>query len=229
MKLLIALTFLATPEAPYLAVYLERIETTTARYKDCVSLIVKDVDVGRVAAQRWAVEGGGAPAQHCVAIADLAAGYPRLAAVRLTEIAERTDAGDKKTRARLLAEATLAFLESGDHSHAEETVAAARRAAPGLPEIDFIAAKTFAASEKWEAAVEAVTTAEKAGLKLGEAYLIRARAHQALGRPVEAADDVVAALTLDPFNVDALVLRGELQQAGVKIEAYYGEPADKTK
>ena len=39
---------------------------------------------------------------------------------------------------------------------------------------------------------------------------------------MNAADDVVAALTIDPYNIDALTMRGELRQAGVEIEAYYG-------
>lgn len=223
MKTIVALAFLLTPEAPFMPAYLDRIEGTTARYDDCVDLIGRDVALGRRAAEAWASEGGGAPALHCLAIADLAAGFPKLAAVRLTEISERGDAGDKRARARLLAEAALAWLDAENPQQAEIAVGDAKKIAPLLPELDFVAAKVFADAEKWQSAADAVTAAEKAGVASPEAFVIRARAHRALGRDADAANDVVAALALDPYDLDALVLRGELQQAGIAIEAYYGD------
>ena len=226
MKTLLLLSFLLTPEAPILPAYLERTETTSERYVDCVRLITEDAASGRRAAEVWASEGGGAPALHCLAVSDLASGLPKLAAVRLTGISERADAGDAKARARLLAEAALAWLDARDYPQAEGSIAAAKRMAPDLAELDFVAAKVFAASEDWQNAADAVGAAEEKGLKAPEAYLIRARANRALGKDMAAADDVVAALTLDPLNIDALTLRGELQQAGIDIEAYYGDGGD---
>lgn len=223
MNTLFALAFLLTPEAPYLPAYLDRIETTTDRYVDCVRLVTEDLEMGRRAAERWASEGGGAPARHCLAVADLAAGLPKMAAVRLTEISERADAGDSRARARLLAEASLAWLDAEDTAQAEGAILAAKKLAGDLPELDFVAAKIWAAAQQWQNAADAVTAAEKGGLQTIEAYLIRARALRALGKDADAANDVVAALTIDPFNIDALTLRGELQQAGVNIEAYYGD------
>jgi predicted Zn-dependent protease len=226
MNLLIVLTALLTPEAPFLPAYLEKTESTSARYADCVRLIADDAETGRQAALTWVSDGGGAPAQHCLAVSDLASGLPKLAAVRLTEISERRDAGDSNARARLLAEAALAWIDANDLVQAEASAGAAKRMAPGLPELDFVAAKVFAAGEKWQAAADAVTAAEKAGVAAPETYVIRARAHRALGKDMDAASDVVAALTLDPYDIDALTLRGELQQAGIEIEAYYGDSSD---
>ena len=223
MKTLIALAFLLTPEAPLLPAYLDAEEGTSARHDDCVRLIADDPASGRRAAEAWTSEGGGAPALHCLAISDLASGLPKLAAVRLTEISERADAGDGTARARLLAEAALAWVDARDYPQAEGSIAAARRMAPGLPELDFVAAKVFAASGKHQAAADAVTAAEEKGLTTPEAYLIRARANRALGKDMAAADDVVAALKLNPLDIDALTMRGELQQAGIEIEAYYGD------
>jgi tetratricopeptide (TPR) repeat protein len=223
MNLLIVLAALLTPEAPYLPAYLEKNESTSARYADCVRTITDDVDAGRRAAEAWASEGGGAPALHCLAVSDLASGLPKLAAVRLTEISERRDAGDRDARARLLAEAALAWIDARDLVQAEASVDAAKRMSPSLAELDFVAAKVFAAGGKWQAAFDAVTAAEQAGLKAPETYVIRARANRALGKDMDAANDVVAALTLDPYYIDALTLRGELQQAGIEIEAYYGD------
>ena len=218
---------LLTPEAPFIPAYLESSIGAGKRHQECVRLVIDDIEEGRAGAQRWASEGGGAPALHCLSIADLAAGYPKLAAIRLREIAERADAGDEPARARVLAEAALAWLEAGEVKEAEDAVRAAKTRAPALPELDFVAAKIFAADNRWQAAADAVTAAEEKGVKAPESYLIRARAMRALGRDEAAADDVVAALSIDPLNIDALTLRGELQQAGVKIEAYYGDGAPK--
>lgn len=226
MKAVIAAAFLLTPEAPAQAPALDAAAGTTARHDACIALIAGDVETGRSAARQWATEGGGAPALHCLAVAELAAGYPKLAAVRLSEIAERSDAGDGRARARLYAEAALAFLDANDPSQAEVAVAAAKKIAPVLPELDFVAAKVYAAGEKWPEAESAVDALEKAEMASSEAYLIRARSRRALGRDAEAAEDVAEALNLDPQNLDALVLRGELAQAGVAIDAYYGDERD---
>jgi tetratricopeptide (TPR) repeat protein len=223
MKTLFALALLLTPEAPLMPAFLDRVETTSARYAECVQAIADDLQTGRRAAERWAMDGGGAPALHCLAIADLAAGFPKLAAIRLSEIAERSDAGDARARARLLAEAALAWLDAGNPPQAEQSIAEAKRLAAVLPELDFVAAKAFAAGGKWQEAADAVSAAEGAGLKTPEAYIIRAKALRALGKNEAAAEDVVAALTLDPYDIDALTMRGELRQAGIEIEAYYGD------
>ncbi len=213
-----------TPEAPYLARYLaEPVAATEGgrnpRHQECVRLLSENVDVGRIAAQQWVTEGGGAPAQHCLAIADLAAGFPRLAAVRLSSIADRADAGDGDDRARLAAQAALAWLDADDPALAGEAMTKARAFSPDLAELEIVAAKVYAAETRWQAAADAVTAAEKAGLATAETYVIRGRAHRALGRNLDAAEDVVRALNIDPFDLDALVLRGELRQAGVEIAA----------
>ncbi len=222
-----AVIALLTPEAPFLPAYLASEVSAGARHQECVRLVVDDLEEGRLGAQRWASEGGGAPAQHCLAIADLAAGFPKLAAIRLRDLSERADAGDETARARVLAEAALAWLDAGETAEADEAIRAAKALAPALAELDFVAAKIYAADNRWQAAADAVSAAEKRGVKASETFVIRARAYRALGRDADAADDVVGALTLDPLNIDALTLRGELQQAGVKIEAYYGDGAPK--
>lgn len=218
-----ALTVL-TPEAPYLAPYLAQPVAATdgarhPRHQECVRLLTENLEIGRIAAQQWVTEGGGAPAQHCLAIADLAAGFPRLAAARLSDLSDRPDAGDGADRARLAAQAALAWLDAAEPSLASEAIAKARAFAPDLAELEIVAAKVHASASRWQAAADAVTAAEKAGLVTSETYVIRARAHRALGRNVDAAEDVVKALNIDPFDLDALVLRGELRQAGVEIVA----------
>ena len=212
-----------TPEAPFDASdesnpsYLAR----SHRYEDCIASIEQDVEIGRLVARQWTEEGGLAPAMHCLAVADLAAGFPALAAARLTEIADRFDAGDILVRARLHEQAARAWLEADRVDDARPAIDAALKLAPNSGELNLTAGLVAAAEKRWQLTIDAVTAAEAQGFASIDGYLSRARAKKALQQNVDAANDVVAALKLDPFNVDALVLRGELRQQGVEIDANY--------
>ena len=203
-------------------------QPVASRYDDCVALVAADLDLGRLAAQQWVDAGGGANARHCLAIADLQAGFPKLAAVRLQDIAERRDAGDDLIRARLLSQSAEAWLEADDPDQALAALERAFELAPDAGELHLKAVKVFAAQENWQGVIDAVGAAEEAGFSTAEAYVLRGRAHKAFGSFETAAQDVVNALTLDPVNLDALVLRGELQQAGVVIDVFYQTPNGET-
>ncbi|VAV96662.1 hypothetical protein MNBD_ALPHA05-824 [hydrothermal vent metagenome] len=200
---------------------------SSERYGDCIALVEADIDRGRAAAQQWTDEGGGADAQYCLALADIAAGFAKLGAARLEQIAQRKDAGDDFIRARLLSQAANAWLVAGEVDFAEAAIGAAFELTPDAGELYLTAAKIYAAQEKWLQVVAAVRTAKQSGFVSAETYVLSGRAHVALGDYVAAADDVVDALTLEPTNIDALVLRGEIQQTGLAIEVYYGAPPEK--
>lgn len=236
MKPVVLAALLLTPEAPYQPDYIDAPEANASigdtsaagqsgrdpQYIECIQTIAEDAKLGRQGARAWAARGGGPPAVHCLAVADIAAGFPKLGAVRLMELAEEPEAGDASTRARIFAEAALAWLEADRPDYAVEAIDAAYGLAPHLAELHMIAAKSYAAAERWEQAVKAASAAEETALISAEGYIIRARGQRALGRNGKAAEDVVAALKLDPFNLDALVLRGELIQTGINIKARYG-------
>lgn len=191
------------------------------RYDDCIALLDEDKDIGRIAARQWFADGGGAAALHCLALADLAAGYPKLAALRLEELAKRHDAGDHAVRARILSQSAQAWLEAEETTHAEQAIEAAFAQAPEAVELELTAAKVYAANERWQAVVDAVTRAENAGFAEIETYILRAKGYMALTNFHAAAEDIVRALKIDPFDIDALVLRGELKQRGIVINANY--------
>ena len=191
------------------------------RYLDCVSRVEADADDGRLWAQKWAYEGGAADAQHCLALADIAAGYYKLGAARLEDIAERKDAGDDYVRARLLSQAALAWLKASDVANAERTIVEAFSLVPDAGELHLAAAPIYAAKESWGQVITAVDKAEKAGFSSSDGYVQRARANIAFGDFETAANDVVNALTINPTNIEALVLRGEIQQTGIVIDVYF--------
>ncbi len=216
-----------TPEAPLLQAYIP--ESVDPQYKECVALVKKDVEKGRQNATRWVSDGGGPPAQHCLAVAELAAGLPKAAALRLEDLAARSDAGDELVRARILSQAALAWLQAGEPTLAQNAIDAAFAAAPGAGELYLFAAMIAWEKGEAQATIDAINAGEKKGFTSVEGYVLRGRARHALLLHREAADDVVAALSIDPFNLDALVLRGELQQAGINIDAYYSDANKKKK
>lgn len=194
-------------------------------YADCVTLVNADLELGRIAAEQWVDEGGGAEAEHCLAVADLKAGFPKLSALRLEDIAQRKDAGDDYVRARLYAQATTAWLEANETAYAKAALDKALALVPDSAELFLTAAKVYAAEENWQEAINAVTTAEEGGFVSAETFVLRGRGRYVLGAYERAADDVVAALTVDPVNVDALVLRGDLAQVGIKIDVFFSPPS----
>lgn len=203
-------------------------ERLDPRYADCVQLLEADLELGRIAAQQWVDEGGGAAANHCLALADLKAGFPKLAALRLEDLAQRKDAGDDYVRARVYSQAAEAWLEAEEPAYAESALDRALGLVPDSAELYLTAAKVYAAQERWRDVVNAVNTAEEGGIVSAEAYVLRGRGRYILASYDTAAEDVVAALTIDPKNIDALVLRGDLAQAGVTIDVFYDPPERKT-
>ena len=213
MSILVAIAFALAAEA-------------SDRYLDCLLLIEGDIETGRRAAQLWAAEGGGVSAQHCLAMADIAAGFAKLGAARLEAIAEREDAGDGLARGRLYAQAAGAWLEAGEPEFAEAALAAAFELAPGAGELHLTDANIRIAQEDWHGAIAAVDAAEKAGAVSADGFVGRGRARLAIGDTEGAAVDVVNALSIEPTNIDALTLRGDVQRAGVQIDVSLREQAE---
>lgn len=209
MSLFIAMLLSAFSFAP---------DDASERYLDCLTLIESDFEMGRRAAQIWTDEGGGANAQHCLALADIAADFPKLGAARLEGIAQRKDAGDDLVRARLYAQAAEAWLSANETRMAEGAIKAAFEHAPDAGELHLTAAMVHAAGRRHQQVVAAITAAEQAGFISVRGFILRGRANLTLGDTEAAAHDTVAALSLQPTNVDALTLRGDVQRAGIVID-----------
>ena len=188
------------------------------RYLDCLLLVEQDIEMGRRAAQLWAAEGGGANAQHCLALADIAAGFVKLGAARLETIAKRNDAGDELAQARLYAQAADAWLEADETAFAAAAMTKAFALAPDAAELHLVDARVKAANDEWHHVIAAVSAAEKAGVASASGYVLRGRARLETGDTEGAATDTVNALQVDPTNIDALTLRGDVQRAGVQID-----------
>ena len=191
------------------------------RYQDCIDRIAEDPEIGREAAREWMLLSHDPKASHCLAVADLAAGYPKLSALRLLELAESDASGDAPVRARLYAQAAEIWLATDEPEEASKAIGGAFALVPDAGETFLLAGRIHAANKRWQATIDAIDAAENLSFASASGYRARARAYKELTRFEDAADDVAAALRLDPFDLDTLVLRGELAQVGIVINTNY--------
>lgn len=188
-----------------------------ARHQNCLEEIQIDPEAAREKAKEWHQTSGGVLATHCLAMADRAAGFSRLAAVRLHTLAEKTGTGPDIVRARLFAQASEIWLSVHEGDAATESLEQAFALAPQAAELFLISANIHLSRRRWQNVIDDVKQAENLGLVTAIGYTARARAYKELTQFDLAADDVVRAIRIDPFNVKALVLRGELIQTGINI------------
>ncbi|MEL6363558.1 MAG: hypothetical protein AAFR11_01810 [Pseudomonadota bacterium] len=181
-------------------------------YAACIAEVETNPGAAYSRAARWTARRGGAPAEHCLALAEIALGKTGVAARRLRALADE-EANDPGLKARLLVQATEASLAADNIAEAVDAAEEALLAAPNAFEVNAAAAKAFAGAGRWGRVVSAVDAADADNRAAPGLIVVRGRAKQALGDYEGAFDDVVEALSRDPENIDALVLRGELLQA----------------
>ena len=189
-------------------------------YRTCVAHVEADPKAGRTHALRWISDGGGAPAIHCAAVADLALDQPRLAAARLAPLADRTALTDPSLAARLYLQTAQAWALGGKETLALQAIDSAYSMAPAAAEVDLEAAPIYAELGRWGLVKRALDKADREAPLGTDALVLRGRAKLELADPAGAADDTRAALNLQPDNIAGLVLRGELAQLGHVIEVY---------
>ena len=206
-----------------LAAGLTNSATVDPRYQECVDLVSEDARASRTAAERWVTDGGGPKAQHCLAVAELAAGLPKRAASRLQSLGENATVGPPEIRSKLYAQAAEAWLQANASEEAEAALDNAFKLTPGAGELYLVAAKLHAMREEPIQVINAIDEAEATGLGSVMGFVLRGRAHLETNDKEAAAQDVVRALSIDPTSIQALLLRGELQQLGVNIDVDYGD------
>ena len=180
-------------------------------YQACVAKVDVNAADAFEMASIWRDHGGGAPAEHCIALALIALDEPGEAASRLDVLARRMDAGAAADRARLLAQSGNAWLLANELQNAEAAFSAALKLTPSDAEIWTDRARTRAARQDWanaEADINAALTYDRTH---PAAYVLRAGARQAQNNQAGYKADIDAALALDPTFPDALVERGAMK------------------
>ncbi|WOI53572.1 hypothetical protein [Parvularcula sp. LCG005] len=185
-------------------------------YDTCVALAETSADEARLYADAWLAEGGNRPARHCAAVAALANGSAASAGAMLARLAE-DEAVTPEVSARLYIQSAEAFIDAGREDQAFAALRAAYSAVPDAAEVHMAAAAIYATAEEWQGVILTIRALERHANLSADAYALRGRAHFNRDELVEAALDASRALAIDTLLVDALVLRGDLAQAGVAL------------
>jgi tetratricopeptide (TPR) repeat protein len=185
----------------------------SGRYNECVAVTEEDPERAFDEALIWRDQGGGNPAEHCVAMALLALGHASEAAVRLDALARENSGSSEGERSALMAQAGEAWLLARRADLAQASFSAALRLTPRASEVWAARARAHAMDSEWESAefdLDAAITFDNAN---PEFYVLRSAARASLGRDDLAVSDIDAALEIDPNFPDALAERGLMRLA----------------
>lgn len=187
-----------------------------ARYRDCLARAVRDPDHALDLAFRWDTDGGGLPAEHCIAIALVTMGHPEAAADRLTDMLAKLRRGEglpwdplggptsvDALAAGLYAQLGNAHLLADDPEHAIDAFTRALAIIPAghldLEQQLYIdRARAEGILRRFPEAIADLDRAEAIDPEVADIYVLRASAYRALGQFSKAADDLARARTLKP-------------------------------
>jgi tetratricopeptide (TPR) repeat protein len=183
------------------------------QYAACMVLARDHPQDAYDSAGTWLTEGGGAPAQHCRAVALIGLDRFTEAADLLTQIANdlaKTDAR-KPILAGLYGQAAQAWLMAGDGEQALVADNAALELEPDDVELRIDRAVVNVGVGKYWEAIDDLNRANELAPKRADVLVLRATAYRYVESPELALEDVGGALALDPNNAEAYLERGILE------------------
>ncbi|TGY88909.1 tetratricopeptide repeat protein [Marinicauda algicola] len=184
-----------------------------ARYRACIA----EIDTAPMAAYEtglaWQAQAGGWPAAHCTALAIVASGDYAEGAARLETNAEGAVAAGDHARAVMFGQAGDAWMAAGDPVKALRAFTRGRDFAPGDAGLAFGRAEAAIEAGLYEVAEEAAGEAIALAPDASDGYRLRGRARLELGELDAAEADMQAARERDPDSIEALLLRGDINEA----------------
>ena len=178
------------------------------RYENCLSLAGLNPSAALGVANKWVDEKGGAPAEHCVAVALVGLKHYAEAGTKLDALGRAPDVGD--LRASLFDQAGNAWLLAHDGAHATASFQAALALSGNDPDLYADLARAQALSKDWRGVEADMNAALAISPRRYDLLVLRASARHALGNLTAARSDVQAALALKPNYAEALVERGSI-------------------
>lgn len=177
----------------------------------CFELLRTDPEAALTFATAWEQDGGGEGAQHCAALAVLAAGDVVGAANQLEQLAARSRAGHA-ARAAVFAQAAQAWLMAGEAYRAFAATTLALTLTADDVELLIDRAAALGTMGRFGEAVADLDRALASDPQRPDALVFRAAAWRHLDRAEPARRDIELALELDRENAEALLERGILRQ-----------------
>lgn len=192
-------------------------------YAACVARVenARDSDARQQALDQallWRNADGGAPAEHCLALAYLSAGLNEQAATRLEALALDPDAKTETARAALLSQAGNAWLLAGRPRHAEAALNQAYKLRPDDGDVLIDRGRAhFMKGDAQAAEKDFTLSIEIAGPSV-DGYLFRSEARRRLGNLEGARGDLDRCLTLNAGHSEALLARAQVRLASGDVE-----------
>lgn len=177
-------------------------------YDQCMKRVQQSPEDGFEDALQWRDLGGGAAAQHCVAVAMLKLGRPGEAAERLEQLALAMRFQPAALRARVLGQAGQAWLEAGDFVRANAVLSSAIDLNPGDPDLFVDRSEALAIAKNYWEAIDDLNRAIDISPRNAEAFAFRAAAYRFVDSIDLALEDANRAVTLDPTLPEGFLERG---------------------
>ncbi|MEL6479570.1 MAG: hypothetical protein AAFR17_19765 [Pseudomonadota bacterium] len=182
-------------------------------YDACTALIAADPARAAAESASWARFDGGWPARHCHALALLALGAERKAALELLEIGAGAGELPPEVRAEMFVDAGEILLDLGELGEAAQAVDRADRLAPRSRGARILSSTLSARFGDWQGAERDLSTAiDQSGVD-AELLLLRATAKRRQGDRVGARSDAYWASELAPENPSVWLEIGEVEAA----------------
>jgi tetratricopeptide (TPR) repeat protein len=208
---LIALAFVSAAFAQ--TVGAEVVADEQARFAACAAKIETDAEAAYETALTWSHQGNRPAARHCLALSMIGIGRAGEGAGRLEQLANARDGGTLDARAVYLVQAGHAWIQAGAPDAAVVAFTNALKLNADAPDILVDRAGAYVLTENLDAATRDLDTALKQSPGFAPAHQLRARVRLEQGKPDLALEDVKAALTTEPTNIETLVLRGRVREA----------------
>ena len=182
------------------------------QYRACMKLARTTPEDAFESALAWEARGGGAPAKHCSAVALLANGQYRDAALRFEELAGALAGDQLRFRAEALAQAGQAWLLQDDLERAHAAQTAALEAQPQDADLWIDRALTRALAQNYWEAVDDLNEAENLAPERPDIFIFRASAYRYLDSLDLALEDADRGLGLNPLHPEGLLERGIIKR-----------------
>ena len=181
------------------------------RYQNCLNLANLNPTAALGVATEWSKAKGGAPAEHCAAVALVELRRYSEAAMRLDRLGRAPDMG--ALRASVLDQAGNAWMLAGDAGKAVGSFSAALALLADDADLYADLARAQAMRKAWSEAEADLNAALALQPRRVDLLTLRASALLAQGKLKSARDDADAALKLKPNSAEALVQRGDIARA----------------
>lgn len=176
-------------------------------YEHCLAMLANDPTGAYAFADAWDATGGGAPALHCRALAEIALGDPQSGADLLEKAVAASQAPDA-SRAAVLGQAVQAWLMADDPARGYDAASNALALSPDDPDLLIDRSITAATMERYMDAIDDLDRALTLDPGRVDALVFRAAAWRNESRLPRAREDIDRAIALDPDNPEALLERG---------------------